>query len=267
MRSLIRTHLLLVTLAAVSACGSGSGGSAGDDSSAATGEPRVLIVADLSGSLSSEQRTQIPSLVVQYLRNRAEPGTTFDVYLLTSGMAGERPLLSGRIPQMMTSTEEFDGHRAFRKYADSLAMAIAQLLPVQKKHPLSVSCYIKSAAFAHAFFANASTKTLLYLGDMVEQCPDTAYARYDMTRHNPTLLADRMPARDWLRGICITALILPRDVQSLAAAVDPLIVEGSWRAIFPRLGADSTAVVLGTPSRLRLEAKPANGDASPTHCD
>lgn len=238
MRRYARVLLALL----IAACGADAGRTK-------PGPRELLIVVDLTGSMDTATRKLVVPLVLDYVRS-SDPGAAFSVYLLTSTMAGEKPLLVGRTPDAYSAKAKQEAVRAFRSWKDSLTRAVNSILVLQRDTAISQSCYVKSAHFAQSYFLArqaAPTRELVWIGDLVEECSDLAFKPFNIP-------ANKAVAPDLslgvLNGIEVTGIVIPRSATSRTIAADPLAVERYWRALLPRLGVDS--VRLGTPQQLRL---------------
>jgi hypothetical protein len=255
---------LLLAAVSFSGCGAGS-------PQAAPAEPPhpadLLLIIDLSSSLTVEQRLRIPDLATPQL---SRAGSHVAVYPLQTDLGNAAPIISADLPAVVTTADEIRLRNKTLALKDQLQKAIdAALHPPKKpvKDPWT-SCYIKSAAFAAQYFARAragSSTELVWIGDMIEDCPDPAYRSYRLSRQTfPPAMdnlrslrpVDGIPAAS-VSSVRVTAVILPRILQEGDREVDFDHLRTYWSHVMEKFGFSAEHFLIGTPELLQRQSSQA----------
>lgn len=204
---------------------------------------QVLVIVDLSTSLTDDQRRSIPGLVAGFVAGAAQ-NADVTVYPLVSDIGHSKTLASqihppktGRIVDVADWKKNV-GDTWAHELKESVDVVLK--LPKKTQEQIYTSCYISSAVFASRYFSgisNAGKLRLLWVGDLIEDCPLPEFRRYRLPNEGAV---DRIGGLNLvlksLSTVEVIGAIIPRDpvIGPSDASYDKTIEY--WDALEPHLG-------------------------------
>ena len=222
---------------------------------------RTLIVIDLSPSLTTKERLRTPQLVAGVIREQP-PGSTITVFLLETNMGNREPLLDVSVPDAATTGEVIDGVIWLQRVQRHLQESVEEILkwPMPKQRSVLTSCYLASADFANGYFAKkpvATNRRLIWIGDLIEDCPKNQFARYRLAN------ADAIKGLQWLqldhpslKGVEIQAVMIPRSLDDPESEVPAETIRSYWGELPRHLGLAAGGISVGTSDDLGIVEMP-----------
>jgi len=240
------TSFLFATL-----CCSGCGvPSAGSQNSMA--RDQVLIIVDLSTSLTDDQRRTIPGLLAGFVLKEGK-NADVTVYPLVSDIGNSetlapqiQPPKTGRIVDIVDWQNYVKG-----KWAQAVKGRIEGVLGLPKKAQdhIYTSCYIASAVFADRYFSeisNGGRLRLLWVGDLIEDCPLPEFRQYRLP--NPGSI-DKVGGLNLglkkLGAVNVIGAIIPHDPAAGPSDASFIATTNYWDALEPHLGLMQGLVHIG----------------------
>jgi hypothetical protein len=225
----------------------------------------VLVIIDLSASLSLQERERIPGLVsglLQQMQHQA-PKATFAVYLLESNMGNRVPLLEDQIPDLDSPFPDVrnKARGTVRSWAPHLQATVDEILawPPKQQNQVLTSCYLASAVFANKYFSgrtNVAHRHVVWIGDLIEDCPETLdmqYYRYRLPSPSAIQalqgLQLKLPA---LQGVDLKAVMIPRTLTDPASQVPASRIVAYWEALPQHIGLPPNGITVGTSNQLGI---------------
>jgi hypothetical protein len=221
-----------------------------------------LIIVDLSTSLTAEQRQLIPKLVKTFVISDAR-NAYVTVYPLVSDLGNSdtlvrhlRPPENGR-RVVVADWEEF----VINTWSTELEASVKKVLDLPKltQDRIYTSCYIASAVFADQYFAHVSSAgrlRLLWVGDLIEDCPLPEYQLYRLPNKGS---ADRVGSLrlslGHLGNVAVIGAVIARDPLAKPSDAPFVMTTNYWHALAPRLGITENLFTLG-PAGVALRPTP-----------
>jgi hypothetical protein len=222
-----------------------------------------LIILDLSRSLTDGQRRSIPNLITGFVLKEAR-NADVTVYPLVADMGHSETL----VPQLHPPTtgrlvDIVDWQNNVQhQWAPALKASVEGILklPKKKQDQVYTSCYIASAVFANQYFSglqNAGKLRLLWVGDLIEDCPLPQFHQYRLPNKDSVEKIGKLdPDLKRLSIVEVIGAIVPRDPLAAPSDVPFMTTIDYWRALAPRLGMTPKLVNIGPASAVLPPPKP-----------
>lgn len=215
----------------------------------------LLLVVDLSNSMSDHQRQAVVGTAFDVLQQAEFAGARFSVFPLQDGLSNADELLAGTLPDAVTVIDRTKATATWRAWKDTLSSRIGARLASPAARKRLTSCYLKSLRFTARFLEHRPPdvqRDLYWLGDLDEDCPDPAYQKYVFHRLTSDTILAGFPKTDALQGIRVIGILLPRSgLVDEAPETDPDAVIAYWRILLQRCGVKAESIAIGTPTKLR----------------
>ena len=233
---------------------------------------QILIIADLSTSLTDKQRRSIAGLVAGFVL-QAGRNAEVAVYPLVSDMGHVLPLAprtrpprTGRLVDIVDWQNYIEG-----TWAQTLAASIEEVLkmPRRTQDQLYNSCYIASATYANQYFSKMSSVgrlRLVWIGDLIEDCGLAEYRQYRApNKGSPEKVAKISPGLKGLGSVDVICAILPRELSSGPSDISFGATIAYWDVLKMRLGMNPGLVRIGEAGtvlppaiRVQVSTRPIN---------
>jgi len=233
----------------------------------------ILIIVDLSTSLTKDQRLLIPGLVAGLVINQGK-NAVVSVYPLVSDMGHAAPLVPGiRPPKTGRLVDVTDWQRYVQnEWAQALMAKVHEVvkLPKAEQDQTYTSCYIASAIYANQYFrtvASAGRRRLVWVGDLIEDCGLREFRQYRAPDSKGALrnVGNLSLGLEQLSGVDVVCAIVPRELSAGPSDISFRATVDYWDVLKVRLGMtpekfriDAAGAVLPPAVRVSASAPPSN---------
>jgi hypothetical protein len=251
---------ILLGVLCCSGCGTPTAGSTNP-----TVRDEDLIIVDLSTSLTKEQRLSIPALVKEFVLQQAQDADV-TVYPLVSDMGHSELLVPSLQPPTTGRRVDVVAWQNFVQgtWAPQLEASVKKSLDLPKpaQGRIYTSCYIASAVFASQYFSsvsNASRPRLLWVGDLIEDCPLPEFRQYRLpNKGSVNKVRSLSLGLKSLSSVEVIGAILPRDPMAGPSDVSEIMTKDYWNALAPGLGMTPKLVNIGPAGAALRPAQPTH---------
>ncbi|HUP60886.1 MAG TPA: hypothetical protein VNA69_10755 [Thermoanaerobaculia bacterium] len=222
--------------------------------------PTFIVFADVTLSLTPEERDSVRSSIEQVVKLLPSEATLY-VFPLLEDVERAPALFHGRLPKALSTRDSFDLSQAKAKWQRDIAAKLGQFTagPAEGRKRTCISGALRKAEVIARDVARPARAEIIIVSDMLEDCSQSL-AGGQVSLERKSIASEVQAARTLpdklldLRGASVTALLptVPMGKQNTAR---PPVHElaAFWREVLDRCGDDKETFRLTTeiPERLK----------------